>query len=358
MYNGANMNRRQFINHTAMAASALPFLTMPEVFRSMRMGIVVHSYAARWNSKVESAKYPAFKDAIDLLEHSHAIGAGGVQVGVRNWTEQFARKVRDRREALGLYLEGSIALPKTTEDLPAFESEIRAAKEAGATVVRTVCLNGRRYEDFQTLEAFRDFTKNAMASLRLAAPVVSKHKIKLAIENHKDWRAPELREIMKKLDSEWVGVNIDFGNNVALIEDPMEVVTSLAPFVFSTHVKDMGVKEYADGFLLSEVPLGEGFLNLKEMFDVCRRHNPNVTFNLEMITRDPLKIPCLTKAFWQTLPTVTADHLATTLKTIRDRSFKSDLPVVSPLSSEERLAVEEQNILTSLSFSQQQLGLH
>ena len=349
------MNRRDFINRTAMAASVLPFVSLPEMFRSMRMGIVVHSYAARWNSKVESEKYPGFKDAIDLLEHCHAIGAGGVQVGVRNWTEHFAKKVRDTRERLGLYLEGSIALPKTAEDVPAFESEIRAAKEAGASVVRTVCLNGRRYENFDTLEAFRAFAKNSMTALRLAEPIVRKHKVKLAIENHKDWRAPELREIMKKLDSEWVGVNIDFGNNVALIEDPMEVVSSLAPFVFSTHVKDMGVKEYADGFLLSEVPLGEGMLDLKQMFDVCRKHNAHVTFNLEMITRDPLKIPCLTSEFWETLPSVTAAQLATTLNTVQNKSFKTDLPMVSHLSSEERLAVEEKNILTSLAFSRELL---
>lgn len=340
-----------------MAASALPFISMPEIFRSMRMGIVVHSYAARWNSKAESEKYPGFRDAIDLLEHCHAIGAGGVQVGVRNWTEHFAKKVRDTRERLGLYLEGSIALPKKPEDVAAFESEIRAAREAGATVVRTVCLNGRRYENFHTLQEFKAFEDNSMTALRLAEPVVRKHKIKLAIENHKDWRATELREIMKKLDSEWVGVNIDFGNNVALIEDPMEVVSNLAPFVFSTHVKDMGVKAYTDGFLLSEVPLGEGILDLKRMFDVCRNNNSQVTFNLEMITRDPLKIPCLTSDFWQTLPSVTAAQLATTLNTVQNKSFKADLPVVSHLSDEERLAVEERNILTSLAFSQRELGL-
>lgn len=332
----------------------LPFMTLPDVFRSMRMGIVVHSYAARWNSKVESEKYPGFRDAIDLLEHCHAIGAGGLQVGVRNWTQDFARKVRDTRERLGLYLEGSIALPKTREEVATFEREIRAAKEAGAAVVRTVCLSGRRYENFHSLQEFNAFAKNAMMSLRFAEPVMRKHKIKLAVENHKDWRAPELRDIMKDLDSEWVGVNVDFGNNVALIEDPMEVVSSLAPFVFSTHVKDMGVREYPGGFLLSEVPLGEGILDLKQMFDVCRKHNASVTFNLEMITRDPLEIPCLTSEFWQTLPSVTAGQLAATLKTVREKSFTTDLPRVSRLSDEERLAVEEKNILTSLAFSKKQ----
>jgi len=349
------MNRRHFLNRTAMAATLLPFMSLPEIYRSMRMGIVVHSYASRWNSKIESKKYPGFRDAIDLLEHCHTIGAGGIQVVVNSWTEDFTRRVRDKRERLGMYLEGSVALPKGREDIAAFESNIRAAKEAGAKVVRTVCLNGRRYENFHTLEAFKAFAESSMTSIALAEPVVRKHRIKLAIENHKDWRAPELFDIMKKVDSEWIGVNIDFGNNVALIEDPMEVVRTLAPYVFSTHVKDMGVKNYPDGFLLSEVPLGQGMIDLKQMFDTCRQHNANVTFNLEMITRDPLKIPCLTSDFWETLPSVSAEQLASTLKTVRDHSFETDLPVVSNLSGEERLAVEEQNILSSLLFSEKEL---
>ncbi len=138
-----------------------------------------------------------------------------------------------------------------------------------------------------------------MVSLQLAEPVLRKHKVKLAVENHKDWRAHELVNAMKQLNSEWVGVTLDFGNSISLIEDPMEVIETLVPFVFSTHVKDMGVEEYADGFLLSEVPLGKGFLDLAKIVALCKQHNPAVTFNLEMITRDPLEIPCLKNEYWK-----------------------------------------------------------
>ena len=43
------------------------------------------------------------------------------------------------------------------------------------------------------------------------------------------------------LGSEHVGVCLDTGNNVALLEDPMEVVETLAPLAFTTHIKDMAV---------------------------------------------------------------------------------------------------------------------
>ena len=95
------------------------------------MGIVVHSYGNRWQSKVQSQKYPGFSNAIDLMEHCHKIGAGGVQVIVKDWTADFAKKLRDKREKLGLYLEGSIAVPGKAEDVAGFEQEVINAKEAG-----------------------------------------------------------------------------------------------------------------------------------------------------------------------------------------------------------------------------------
>ena len=351
------MNRRNFIHNTSRAAMALPFLRLPVFMKALRMGIVVHSYGARWNSKFESEKYPGFKDAIDLMEHSHKIGAGGVQVNVRDWSQDFAKKVRDRRERLGLFVEGSIALPKDESDVSRFEKEILAAKEAGSAIVRTVCLNGRRYENYKSLSAFQEFARKAVTSLELAEPVVRKNKIRLAVENHKDWRAQELVDIMKKLGSEWLGVTLDFGNNLALIEDPMDVVNALAPYTFTTHVKDMGVREYEDGFLLSEVPLGEGILDLKKMFDVCRKHREDVNFNLEMITRDPLKIPCLTDGYWDTLPEVAPTEIAGILRLVKQQSFETKLPHVSHLDGEQRLSAEENNIIASLQYSKSNLGM-
>lgn len=351
------MDRREFLAGAALGTIGMSFMTIPDFLKSTRMGIVVHSYASRWNSKVESEKFPGFMNAIDLIEHCAKINAGGVQVGVNNWSQDFARKVRDKREKLGLYLEGSIGLPKKPEDVSTFEKEVISAKEAGATVLRTVCLGGRRYETFDSLEAFKEFKKDSIASLQRAEPIVRKHKMKLAIENHKDWRANELADLIKQLDSEWVGVTLDFGNSISLMEDPMEVIKTLVPFVFSTHVKDMAVEEYENGFLLSEVPLGKGYLDLPAMVSLCRKHNPEVSFSLEMITRDPLEIPCLLPNYWNTFENIPATELARTLQMIKKNKYKSSLPRVSPLTNEERLAIEEDNILSSLSYSREALGL-
>ena len=128
--------------------------------------------------------------------------------------------------------------------------------------MRTVLLSGRRYESFNDIAAFRRFADSSAQALKLAGPVVARHDIRLAVENHKDWRADELIRLLKQTGNDHVGVCLDTGNSIALLEDPMEVVEALAPLAFTTHFKDMALEEYRDGFLLSEVPLGTGILDL------------------------------------------------------------------------------------------------
>ncbi|MCW3079202.1 TIM barrel protein [Segetibacter sp.] len=356
-YSAPLLNRRNFLHKTSMGAAALMLPKLPAFRKETAMGIVVHSYGLRWNSKVESQKYPGFTNALDLMEHCNKIGAGGTQVVVSNWTNDFAKKVRSSQAKLGLYLEGSVGLPKNAADVPRFEQDVINAKDAGMQVLRTVCSSGRRYENYHSMEAFRQLQKSALLSLQLADPVLRKHKMKLGVENHKDWRAPELEQILKQVNSEWIGVTLDFGNSISLLEDPMNVIQTLAPYAFSTHVKDMALEEYADGFLLSEVPLGKGILDLPAIIAVCKKYNSDVTFSLEMITRDPLKIPCFKNEYWETFAEVPGSDLARTMRLVRQYKNNTPLPRISHLSSEEQLAAEEQNILDCLAYSRNTLGL-
>jgi len=363
-----SMKRRDFLAKSALSAlalavpiraAAMPALSpqLEKLLKDTPMGIVVHSYATRWNPKLESSKYPGFTDAIDLIRHCHQIGSGGVQVVVNNWSPEFAKKVRSEKEKLGLYLEGSIGMPFTASEVETFEKNILAAKSAGMDIIRTVCTTGRRYEIYHSASDFEAARARAITCLQLGEPVLRKHKVKLGVENHKDWRAPELAELIKKISSEWIGVTLDFGNSIALMEDPMEVIKTLAPFAVSTHVKDMGLEEYDDGVLLSEVPLGTGILDLPAIVALCKKHNPGITFNLEMITRDPLVIPCLTEDYWATFGMVPGSELARALRLVRTNKGTVALPRVSKLSTDQRLDAEEQNIIESLRYSANKMGL-
>ena len=64
------------------------------------------------------------------------------------WKTRAADALRERAAAASMYLEGIVSLPRDQADLERFEAEIQTAKRAGAQVVRTVMLSGRRYETF------------------------------------------------------------------------------------------------------------------------------------------------------------------------------------------------------------------
>ena len=352
-------DRRDFLKKAGLGVLAMsfPFPKLPSYLEGIPMGIVVHSYAARWHSDSPSEKYPGFENALSLMEHCKEIGARGVQTVVNGWATDFAKKVRDVREKTGLYLEGSIGLPKSKNEVAKFEAEVLAAKEAGASILRTACLSGRRYVNFKTKSEYETFRTTAIESIELAEPIVRKHKMKLAVENHKDWTSKELAWIINNLGSEWVGVTLDFGNNVSFMETPEDVIQTLAPLAFSTHVKDMGIKNYHDGFLLSEVPLGEGIVDLKSAVELCKKHNPQINFSLEMITRDPLEIPVMKDSYWATFDHLSGLDVYRMERLMEENQFKGELPQVTGLNKEEQLAYEEKNVLACLQYSRSSLGL-
>jgi hypothetical protein len=167
-----------------------------------RMGVVIHSYG---NRKANDKKC-GFDDPLTFLDYCRSLGAGGVQTSLGVRDEAYAAKMRDRLAADKMYVEGSIALPRDRDDVERFTAEVRSAKRCGAALFRTVLMNGRRYEVFDGADGYRRFFEQGQQSLKLALPIVEKHEIRMAVENHKDLQAQDLIDLIKKLDSAMAGV--------------------------------------------------------------------------------------------------------------------------------------------------------
>ena len=320
--------------------------------RTGRLGIVIHSYGIR-----RSHRPSGFADPLVFMEYCRKLGAGGVQVSLGRGDDAYVGRVSDAVKSSGMYLEGIVSLPRGESDVARFDAELRTAKECGVTVIRTVMLSGRRYETFDSADEFKEFAERSWQSLVLAKPVAEKHDVRLAVENHKDWRVSELLGILKRIDSPNIGVTLDTGNSIALLEEPHEVVEAYAPYTFTLHFKDMAVSEYDDGFLLSEVPLGTGFVDLARIIKLVRAKRPEANFNLEMITRDPLRVPCLGTKYWATLADLPAKELARTLAMVRDKAWKQPLPRITDLAQDEKLAREDENVRASLAYARANLKM-
>lgn len=344
------MNRRTFFKTAAAGGAAFVSAhagpPAPAEAPRTSLGVVAYSFSPRSGSE----------SALGFLEYCHSLGAGGVQVELDSLAEEYAAKIRRRAEELEMFVEVLANLPERG-DTGHFEATVAAARRAGAVCLRGACLRGRRYETFSNLEEWRRFVEESNARLRLALPILEKHRLAIGIENHKDWTADELVALMREYQSEFLGVCLDTGNNIALLDDPAEVIEALAPFAVTTHFKDMAVEEEADGFRLSEVPLGQGALNLRWIVETIRKARPRTNFNLEMITRDPLEIPCLTEKYWATFPGRSGKYLARTLAWVRAHRAAKTLPQVSVLDATARRAREEANVRECLAYAHEQLSL-
>ena len=340
------MNRRTFLKETSMSLSSASLLLANDPASAekpqSKLGVASTCYLTAWRPK----------DAYEFLEHCHDLGAAGIQIALNG----DMTKIRTRAEQYEMYVEAMVPLPHSS-DTAAFEDALKNAQAAGAVALRAACLGTRRYETFSSLADWQTFVAKSHASVETALPLLERYKIPLGLENHKDWTADEMAALFERYSSEYLGACLDFGNNIALLDDPVYVIEKLAPYTVTTHVKNMAVAPYEDGFLLSEVLLDEGFLDLPKLLSRVHQARPSARLSLEMITRDPLPVPCLTDKYWITFGDRNGRYLARTLKLVEKEKQSQPLPRVSQLSHEEQLKLEDRNVSACLRYAQEKLAL-
>lgn len=282
----------------------------------------------------------------DIVEYCHEKGLGGAHTTLPADLDPAAvAKLRNQINKYDMRLTVGVRTPRTDADLPKYEAAVKAASEMDG---RVVCVHdpfsGRRYEQFKNAAEFHEFDAMCKAAVRRAEPVLRKYKMPLAIENHKGWRSQELADWVRSTGSEYVGVCLDLVNNVSLIETPQQTMDTLAPYTIFVSFKDIGVDFYPEGILLSEVPFGEGHLDLEAIVHRFQKKNPKMLFQLEMLTRDPLKVPVFTEQYWKVYDDkspVPPWDLAMLVAWVRNHPPKKPLPRTSGLSPAEALALED-----------------
>jgi sugar phosphate isomerase/epimerase len=293
---------------------------------------------------------------VDLLKQ---FGADGGQMDITQLSSTepaYLDGVKRRFDESKLFLELAVG-GKTLEDEARYAEVARVAKRLGVTRLRVALLNGRRYEDFKTREAWTEFAEHWRAALPRAKPYLEKHELHVGIENHKDFRTEELVALIRSVNSPYLGACVDFGNNVSFLEDPLETAAALAPYAVTTHLKDMALRPYEKGFELSEVPLGNGVCPLAKMIEVLRNARPEIPICLEMITRDPLLVPYRDDAYWASFGGRDAKLTARFEAELLSRASRDPLPRVSGLPIEAMIAREDENVRLCTDYARKTLRL-
>jgi sugar phosphate isomerase/epimerase len=193
---------------------------------------------------------------------------------------------------------------------------LRLSKAVGSPIFRVVL--GAR-EDRATpggIEARIEDTVKVLKSQRSLAQDLG---VKVAVENHAgDMSATELISLIEAAGKDWVGANMDSGNALWTMEDPLESLEKLGPYALSTSLRDTVAWETEKGCKVQWVSMGDGTVtDLKAYFDRYARLCPNVPVNIETIGGFAMELPYLDPAFWSAWPKKSGAEFARFLKAVK-----------------------------------------
>lgn len=228
----------------------------------------------------------------DFLKRAHRLGVAGVSLEACFLPSDavFLDKLRDALDSYGFERVWAWGHPdglrsgtdrQAANDLVA---NLAHARRIGASVMRIV--GGSR----RTRPAsFAIHKRQLVGMLKKLLGPAQEHGVVMAMENHIDLTSDEIVDVVQTVDSPWLGICFDTGNNLRMQEDPLVAAAKLAPWARATHIKDIGVrpgdpKQFA---FWPSVPLGKGLVDLRRIIELLRRARYKGLLAIEVDYLDP-----------------------------------------------------------------------
>ncbi|MBK0063083.1 MULTISPECIES: sugar phosphate isomerase/epimerase family protein [unclassified Acinetobacter] len=127
--------------------------------------------------------------------------------------------------------------------------------------------------------------KNALVPLlKEAVAYAEQYHLVLALENHVDFYADEIVDLIQTIDSPYLGICLDTANNLRMLEDPWQAIEKMLPFARATHIKDITAYE-GDPKTFAfwpSVPAGKGLIPLEKTLKWLAEHHYQGLLALEI----------------------------------------------------------------------------
>jgi len=216
-------------------------------------------------------------DVFVFIERSANLGLDGVQINVEgddlghlgSRDPSFLKDVRQVVENHGLYIE----LDTFGTDPDHLAAMIDLCRQVGADRLRTYSSLGGDVKT-ELEKARHDFPK--------VMDLCADAGVKIAYENHEFESSHDILDVIRHVDSPYLGAHIDVGNCMMVWEAPLEATRNLAPVAVSTHFKDHLLIRVGDDVMIAGVPLGSGAIDLKACYDILQNQSPLDRLNIEV----------------------------------------------------------------------------
>lgn len=292
------MNRRSFLSTTATAA-AVSTLSSVRAATDRKLMIGMDHFAVR----AAGMKAPA------LIDYAASIKVDVLFISelgpLESQDEAYLKTLKAQADAAGLKLySGGMSICKTSntykpdqgDPVAYLEGLIRVAKTLGSPVARCVLGNAK---DRTTDGGIDKHIEECIKALQAVKGRCEAEGVKIAIENHAgDMQSQELKMLIETAGKGHVGANIDPGNAVWALEDPMHCLETLGSLVICSSLRDSMIWETEEGAMVQWTAVGEGSVDFAAYAKRYRELAPGAPLNVETISGFAKPFPFLKDGFW------------------------------------------------------------
>ena len=300
---------------------------------------------------VRSSNYTPF----EYLDYSARHGGNLVHFSeirfIGNLEPDNLRKVRAHAEKLGIELElGMRSICPSSKSFDAaqgtaeqqIEKMLIAAKLVGSPIVR--CFLGTMNDRVGPIP-IEGHIENTIKVLKSVRSKVVDAGLKIAIENHAgDMQARELKTLVEGAGKDFVGVCLDSGNPLWVLENPHLTLETLAPYVLTSHVRDTAVWRVPEGAAVQWVRMGDGNIGIdsyvKRFLELC----PGKAITLEIIVTGARKFPYFDPKFWEGYRNVPASEFSQFVALVDQGDVRNPSP---PVPKEQQAQREREDLEAS-----------
>jgi sugar phosphate isomerase/epimerase len=306
------MNRRQFVATATAAAAGLALTPFPARAaaaplldaKGQRIKLGMDNFSVRaWSYKGRDIVDYAASLRLDTLFITDLPSLGSLEPEA---AAELGRYARDK----GLEIQlGSWSICPTSK---AFRKDwgtaeehlalgLRLAKAVGSQVFRVIL--GTR-EDRKSPGGIEARIVDTVKILKSQRGLAMDSGVKIAVENHAgDMTATELISLIESTGRDYVGANMDSGNALWTLEEPLDSLEKLGPYAASTSLRDGVIWETEKGCKIQWTAYGDGTAcDLKKYFARYAQLCPGIPVNVETIGGFALEFAYLEPAFWEVWP--------------------------------------------------------
>jgi hypothetical protein len=141
---------------------------------------------------------------------------------------------------------------------------------------------------------------NMIKAVRGIRARVADSGVKLAVENHGgDLQAREMKMMVEAVGTDIMGVCLDSGNPVWMLEDPHMTLEMLVPYAETSHVRDSAVWKVPEGIAVRWVNMGDGNVDIDGWIQKFIKAKPGLPIIFEnLVSANPRIHRIYDPKFW------------------------------------------------------------